>query len=164
MQAYRTVVDNKHIYSFGAEPNLYVFDLKTKKTTVMPARSQSDTVAIKGLTKKEMKDVDQKLQILANTSQYHQVIYDPYRKLYYRFFSPFLPEKDEEGLYNSFIDKRYILMVFDQNFNLIGEYPLPKRKFSHYFAFVGKKGLYLPHIAINYTFDYEQTFNIYSFN
>ncbi len=160
----RERVGNKHIYSFAAEPNIFSLDIVSGKIDVFAGRSQSDTSENKFISKKTALDADIKLQILATTSQYERILFDKYRNLYYRFFVPQLPEKDANGLYNSFGDKRRVLMVFDQDFNIIGEYLLPPKKFGDYGAFVGKKGLYLPHLAIPNTVNYEQKFSIYSFN
>jgi Domain of unknown function (DUF4221) len=161
---HREKVGNKHIYSFAAEPNIFSLDVVSGKIDIFAGRSQSDTSENMFISKKDAFDADIKLRILTTASQYKQILFDKYRNVYYRFFSPQRPEKDADGFYNLYQDKTYILMVFDQNFNIIGEYPLPKQKFAQYAAFVGKKGLYLPHLAVPYSLKYEHKFSIFTFN
>ena len=73
---------------------------------------------------------------------YFELFWDPYRKLYYRFFSKEQPEKDEKGFYSIFSKKPLVLMVFDENFNVIDELELSS---DHTFSFglVTSKGFWV---------------------
>ncbi|HOY38514.1 MAG TPA: DUF4221 family protein [Bacteroidales bacterium] len=53
--------------------------------------------------------------------KYRSVFYDPYRKMYFRFYEQFMPAKNNDGLFNIWSDKQIGFACFDQEFNYIGE-------------------------------------------
>ena len=52
----------------------------------------------------------------------HCLLYDEYKKIYYRFFSISQPEYNEEGLKNTINSKHTGVSLIDENFNYIGDY------------------------------------------
>ena len=61
-----------------------------------------------------------------------------------RFYRNSVPLKDEDGTFNSKMDKRHTLMLIDTSYNLIEEYYLPKYEFyDTYYAFVKGNKLYI---------------------
>jgi len=151
-----------HVYSFSAEGDIYVCDPITKTQKSYPARSQADSVSLVCLTEKQAtsKDSDIRGRHHSLSPWYISISYDPFRDVYYRIFSPALPEKDSSGYYNTLNEKRFVLMVLDSDFRLITEFELPKNILGFYPPTVGKKGLYFPHRQPNTD---EQKYSIYNF-
>lgn len=162
----RAINKNTHIYSFSAESDLYVYDVVNKTYIAKPARSQYDTVdfiCMNDLPKKKQTS-DGRLQHFILSPTYNGILYDPYRELYYRFFYPALPEKNDNGFYNDLESKDAVLMVFDKDFKLLTEWLLPKGQFLPFTASIGKKGLYILNaIPKPYSFDYAQKISIINF-
>jgi len=82
----------------------------------------------------------------ATTYGYFQMLYDPYRKVYYRQVRH--PVKDhQEGVnYRSTaeVSRPFSVMIFDENFNKIGEVDIPNGELYYFQAwFVGPEGLYI---------------------
>ena len=97
------------------------------------------------------------------TPFYSEVLYDRYRKLYYRFFWKDIPLKNKDGKYNSLEDKRKILMVFNSKNEIIGEYELSKY-YTDYVSFVGKSGLYIRYISPDPRDSDQAVFKIFTFD
>ncbi|MCB9034867.1 MAG: DUF4221 family protein [Chitinophagales bacterium] len=139
--------DNKNIYiSYPIDPNIYIVDLKTLEQKIVGGKSTyqlKDATPLDGKYR-DNKYGDKKIQHLVTAYDYSRVYVDPYRKLFYRFYTDAIPEKNEDGLFNSLKDKDVILMVFDENFTLINEFKFPKKDgiFTN-FGLVGKDGFYI---------------------
>ena len=61
------------------------------------------------------------------------LVYDKYRKVFYRYFSPAQKEKSKDGLKNDITTKLAGVTIFDKNFNYIGDY-LSENQFFPYTA------------------------------
>lgn len=55
------------------------------------------------------------------TFRYLSVVYNPYTHKYYRFYELFMPEKNDKGLYNIWLDKQFGFTCYDENFNYLGD-------------------------------------------
>lgn len=140
---YRTVAGENNIYSFPIDPNIYVFNRDQKKIFIYGGRSNSHTTDAQKLPLKNKDDSNIKFRHMASVPYYQEILSDPYRGLYYRFFAKYQPEKNEDGTFNSWGDKELVLMVFNNNFELIKEIDLGQHEHSNLLSFVGKKGLYI---------------------
>jgi hypothetical protein len=83
---------------------------------------------------------------------YLKIIYDPFRKLYYRFSQAGLnkfPNKDED--YYDFLVKNaeVYLTVLNEDFEVIFNQALPRGKYDPSRSFVFSKGLWIPHEISN---------------
>ncbi|MEB2785527.1 DUF4221 family protein [Algoriphagus persicinus] len=108
---------------------------------------------------------EQFIYIIENSS-YARVIYDKYRKLFYRV--TLIGRKLDTSIDESSMDNsrnQFSIVVFDENFQKIKEVLFPSKKYYHYAAFVGKNGLYLPKINKDYINISEDTvsYDIFSF-
>lgn len=118
----RAVNNNLHVYSFPADPFLYVKDLNTGELKQYPARSryQEEEIAsyIKDSSWTNDEESQKKLEHLSTAGGYHEVIYDPHRNLYYRTFNIPQPLEREDGKFTTYDDYKVVLMIFDENFKL----------------------------------------------
>jgi len=131
-------------YAFGGLPEIWEFDPKTDSTTYNTVRSKYQDQDILPLNFKRTPYTKDKLwQHYLLSAAYRRLVYDPYKRCYYRFFVHPLAEKNKEGLFNTYMDKKISLMVLDEQFNLIGETMLPDECFFIFFAIPARNGLYI---------------------
>lgn len=140
---FRTVKDSLSIFSFPIDPNIYIYNRREDSLRIIGGKSRYQLNAAIPLSRKLKKDSNKKLEHLASVPFYHQILYDPFRKLYYRFFSKELNIKNDDGTYNNWGDKEIVLMVFNENFDLLDEIDLGKHKYGIFHSFVSKEGLFI---------------------
>lgn len=74
---------------------------------------------------------------------YRQIIFDKYRKLFYRIVNHEQPLKDSLNNYNDNFTRNWSIMVFDESFNFISEQFFEGKKYSNFYTFITKEGLLL---------------------
>jgi hypothetical protein len=133
-----------YVYSFQSESDLIIFDSKSGKKEMKSARSafQSKPAMIFDTTL--MHDMNQVFSHLIVSPLYGKVQYDPYQKLYYRFFMQDLNVKDPNGLFNTVFDKPTFLQILNQDFKVIREIEL-ERYINPDYSFITPKGLHIKH-------------------
>lgn len=139
----RLIIDNSHIYTFQQDPNIYVYDKLKKGITVKGGKSKFQTEVIPYYSKTVKFSKDKEMAYLKTVPSYGKLLYDPYRILFYRFFTQGQSSKNKEGLYNTEFDKYESLMIFDTDFNLLNEIILERYKYFSTFSFVTKDGLFI---------------------
>lgn len=157
----RTVVEDYSIYSFPVDPNIYCYDRMKDTLLVYGGRSAFQKAAANPLDKKYKNDIEKQFQHLVLSPNYVKILYDKYRALYYRFFLQDIPLKNEEGLYNTWQDKKLVLMVFDNEMKLIEEVDLGINKYYFHKSFVSQKGLFVHRVDISN--DHQLAFDIFDF-
>lgn len=135
------IFKNKIYYCFSGESNIYSFDLDTKVLETFGARSSfTDNITkpirftnnLTILTRHRLENVS-----------FLNVLYDPYRNLFYRFHYGEQKYKVSAYKYNTFFDKKLYLMIFDSEFKLIKEIKLDDYTYNTNFYGVTREGLVL---------------------
>lgn len=126
----------------GLDHELFIYDLKTGKIRTVDARIEGFPNELKPLRKDKDERVskEEAKRYEWTTPSYYCILYDTYRKRYYRFATP--PLSDEEYLADEPLWP--IVAVFDEHFDKVGEYTFPKDlplKFN--VMFVGPEGIYV---------------------
>lgn len=83
---------------------------------------------------------------------YIKIIYDPFRKVYYRFSQSALNKTpDNDDYYYDFLirNRELYLTILDEEFNVIFNQTLPKGKYDPSRSFVFLKGLWIPYEISN---------------
>jgi len=142
---YGTYTDSLNIYTFPMTPNIYLYNRYTKDYQELGGKSEYQKQSPYALSRQQKDDDKAKIEHFNRATLYYKVHYDPFRKYYYRFFSPALPEKNEDGLFTKYSDRDHILMIFDEQFKLIDEIKL-EGKHQVFFTFCTPKGLYVSRI------------------
>jgi len=77
--------------------------------------------------------------------KYWHVMYDKYRDVYYRFAEMPCELAANEDPYDEFTPKgrEFSVIIFDKDFNIIGETKFPGNKYFYKMSFVGRDGLYI---------------------
>jgi len=143
IHVYQTTIDDVSYFSFPVDPNIYIYNRKTKKMKVKGGRSQFQLKDAPPVKNKYKNDSEFKFNHLTQIPSYNVIIPDSYRSLYYRFFYKGIALENEDGTFNSYGDKELVLMVFDKNFDLIKEIDIGKHKYTTGKSFVTKEGLFL---------------------
>ena len=141
------------IYASKKNHNLWVTDIEHKKVKTINAKSRY----FKSFSKsKRGIDVNKRLFNSVYYSIYGPIIYDKYRKLYYRFFYPGIDvnKRDKKLMIKSKYKSFFTIMILDQNFKIIDEIVMPKDVYDSNVFFVSKDGLNISTNHINNpTFD-----------
>ena len=74
---------------------------------------------------------------------YPRVLYDKYRNVYYRFAEMPYELKQNESPFDDPKGREFSVIVFDKDFNIIGETKFPGNKYFYKMSFVGRDGLYI---------------------
>lgn len=137
----RLITNNYHIYSFGQDPNIYLYNKIKKDIVVKGGRSKFQTEMIPYFSKTVKFSKDKEMAYLKTIASYGQILHDPFRNFYYRFFKQSQPVKNIDGLYNTEFDKHEILMIYDKDFKVLKEINLDRNKYFSAFSFVTNEGL-----------------------
>jgi hypothetical protein len=145
----------RFIYSFYMDENIYITDIETNEEQKIPVQSKYIN---KLITVKLTEDREMSYKAMLETSYYHNILYDKYRDVYYRFAIIGSEVQDHPGygffdIYaNGYV--KFSVIILDKNFNIIGETLFPEYTCNPTVAFVHKNGLYISdsHI-LNPSFD-----------
>ena len=131
------------IYSFSCEDELYKVNPSTASIEKIPAASQylSPITA----QKKRPDDFQQAVKASCEMSSYRNILYDKYRKVYYRFA---FPETElEENLNHMQIlhngKKEFSIIILDEDLNIVGETKFPPFTYVPHICFIREDGLYI---------------------
>ena len=85
----------------------------------------------------------QALVDMKEAPQYLHIMYDKYRDLYYRFAEHPCELGPNEAFMNDPKAREFSVIIFDKDFNIIGETKFPGNKYLYKMSFVGRDGLYI---------------------
>lgn len=135
------IVQGTLVYQFPAIDSLYVFDLKSQQQKAYYMRSRYKRTSPKPKRHATMQEV---LYVTQHSTAYLNLLYDRYRKCYYRFVS-----HEVDSPYKHFsqlqitLAKPLSIQTINQQYEVIGETLLPTNKYFLFGAFVTKEGLWL---------------------
>jgi len=131
------------IYSFECSDEIIKYDLLTGISASHHIRSRYETAPIKPVTID--KKIGRKESIWNHkkySAAYGNIIYDPYRNIFYRFYEHSMPVKGGNNLYNTTDDKRMSVIIFNENFEIMDEVLLPNGAW-YYYAICSPDGLFM---------------------
>ena len=131
------------IYSFSCEDELYKVNPSTAFVEKIPAASQylSPITA----NKRRPDNFQQAVKATCEMPSYRNILYDKYRKVYYRFA---FPETNlEENLnYMQILHhgkKEFSIIILDEDLNIVGETKFPPFTYVPHICFIREDGLYI---------------------
>lgn len=142
---YSTRKDDKLIISFLFSHEIQIFDTQTKAKEYTELKSKYEI----DLVSKNAERTPQGASELVETNYiYSQILYDPYRKLFYRTVLHPAPSYDgiPQRRTKAEDPRAFSIIIADENFNKLGEVDFPGSKYFYQCWFVGPKGL---HISTN---------------
>ncbi len=134
-------MDQKIIYNFQYESNVYSYDMDSEKVKNYGAKTEEFS-NLSGLVRTNEEGEVWVSHALENT-HFFPVIYDKYRNLHYRFNWGNIPSSQEDSHNSSFMDKPLSVTVLDAGFNWVMEIRLPDNTININTWFVSKEGLYM---------------------
>lgn len=163
MQAYSTLSSKGElIYSFPPSHDLYILNLNSEKTkTVFGGSNIARTITSIDWNLSSGRTPNQMIiEHYLHQDLYGAILYDPWRKIYYRFI--------EQGLMDAtpntpLTSKPIIVILMDEEFNYLGETVLGTGKnWNWRNSFVTKEGLNIEYIDTNDTDELYMNFRIYT--
>lgn len=132
-----SISEDKLVYNFQAESNIYIADLSGNNIEIYEGQSKFTTNKVALYNPNT--DNGEKHGI--ESPIFFRVLYDSYRKLYYRIHWGNITHIDGNGKTNAFTNKPLFLMIFDEKMNILDEIQLPEQTYSPYTWFVNSYGL-----------------------
>ncbi len=125
---YRAIRGDTTLYSFEADPNIYlVYD---STVTIIGGKSRADTTADRLLTRKQKQDSSEKLRQFVSVGTYSALQFNPFDDTYYRLYSQQMPDVRPDGLLNSIGDQRMSVQIFDTSLCLQSEIEIDPHRYS----------------------------------
>ena len=131
------------VYSFAFDDDLYITSLDGK---VMDSRNlKSMYVDHVSLPERVSSDLQLAVKNMCELPFYGNIIFDKYRKVYYRIVYPRMKYERDENFVDMWQSGRgmFSIMILDENLNLIGETLLPEDTYRSDLMFVLADGLYI---------------------
>lgn len=144
----RTITANE-IFAYTFAPSPYIHLMKENEVKKIPIISDYQNEVINFPTEAIM-DLGATGDFYIENNTYLSIVYDKYQEVFYVFFG--LPTKvidESTGKKKTMDDKPFSILIYDKDFNKIGEY-LPKE--NHYLYntyFVDEKGLWISDNHVN---------------
>lgn len=134
-----TFYDSSMVYNYAVSSSVYRYNFFTNKTF----EKSGDVISIPN---KAMEFKNAPTQAFINkyrfeTPVFYQLMYDPYRELYYRIHRSAKPYNPT--IRNVLENTTFYVSVFDRDMNFLKEMTLGKNMYSQFTAFVSPKGLCL---------------------
>lgn len=132
------------VYSFHFDENLYVAAPDHREVRKIPARSRY-------IKQVEIPDEQaaysfaRMLRRMCETPNYGNLLYDPYRKVYYRLAYPPTEIDPSENCTDiwQYGRKKFSILILDEDLQVIGETLFPENTYNSTLLFVREDGLYL---------------------
>jgi len=122
------LVKDRLLIQYPYRETVEVYSLRSNKVIAKyDMKSAWQDGEIKALSVKNMLDGKRKTRYMVESAHYGSLVYNPYKKQYYRIFYHPLGEKTANGEYTIDADKRCSIIVFDEHFRYLGEYVLPTK-------------------------------------
>lgn len=128
------------LIGFGTTPLLYKYNTKKRKVTdtIRPAYGSFPTKI------DPVKNNENRAIRLKRSSFYNSIEYDPYRKLFYRFFfTPVAETQKVNSKFDFWLSMPFTVQVLDEKFNLLTERKFKRHTYNLRDYFVTKEGLWI---------------------
>ena len=141
------------IYSFYKDESIYVTSIDHQAVRKLYGKSKFIN---KLKIENPLSDIKQDMRRVLEMAHYGDMIYDKYRDVYYRFVYPEVELDPNRDYYQKVLFGRslFSVIIFDKDFNIIGETLFPKDIYNSYVFFVHSDGLY---ISSDYQINFDQS-------
>lgn len=130
----------RFIYSFSVSENIWVASVDHLQVRTVQVKSKyiGSSTDVQELSEKGAR---QNLEL----ARYGDLIYDPYREVYYRFAYPEVSLDNHTDWRGKAVygRKKFSVITLDKHFRIIGETLFPEAIYNSYVFFVHKDGLYI---------------------
>ena len=134
----------KFVYSWGALDSLILVNSQWDIEEKVFSKSKFKS---KDFPETPNANLEQELEAVIGNGYYGRIMYDPFRNLYYRFYHIGRTYSSEtDNSIASIFKNDFSVLVYDQDFDFLGETKFEGKTYDFYQAFIGSKGLYLPRL------------------
>ena len=137
-------VNNKNeiIVSFAKDHKIYVYkNGNLKSTEEIKSRYISEFQPLTQRNSTSNITFDSINRYLVSQPEYANILYDPYRDLYYRIVGHKSDALNSNGFINNTYDRAFSVIAFDSDFRIISEIDFPAGEYYYMNIFVSKAGL-----------------------
>lgn len=140
-------INNRFIYSFTNDHNIYVYDSDNWSCNKINAKSRY--IDELGYEKKNG-TIEEHVKSEIKNPRYEAIRYDPFHDLYYRivYHGDEIYEFTNWSLLSK-NKKRYSILILDSSFKIVGEFLLPSAKYMVPNLFITPKGIYISNANYN---------------
>ncbi|MBC8146756.1 MAG: DUF4221 family protein [Bacteroidetes bacterium] len=135
----RTINTTSFIYSFGMDHNIYIYDINGLHDKIFLKSKYINSLFVTDIIK--CKDPLYKKRNTATSNYYKGIIYDKYKKLYYRIVVHEQNYENDNGTVNQFGDNPWSIMIIDENFEILNEIKFPPKALDFNKILITDKGL-----------------------
>jgi hypothetical protein len=158
----RTIgADAKIIYSFDNSTEIFIYEYKTntyiKKSLDSPGFSPNQPFEYSKIF-----DYNYISKYLTESDRFGNMIYDPFKKLYYRISAKGIKFENDNGTVNKFTDKPFNVLIYDIDFNLKNTINFPSLVYDYRNIFFSKEGIVL--ITANNDLNTKRKMYVFSFH
>ena len=146
------------IYSFYVDEDILVTSIDHAEVKRIRAKSRY----IDSPDEEQPLNAQKGPQLNLELARYGDLMYDPYREVYYRFAYPKTELDDKINWMGKAVygRKKFSVIILDKDFQIIGETLFPEAIYNPYASFVSKEGLY---ISRDYQMNYDQSEDFMTF-
>jgi hypothetical protein len=139
----RTHGNNRWVYSFSNLNKLFLFNMNKKSQS----RQCKSRYAPDKIPKYQTNpDIEKEVHNTVTNPSYYGILFDKYKKIYYRLFYPGIEvdKNTELSKYFSLIEspKLFSVIILNENLEVIGETLMPEDSYNPYMNFINKDGLH----------------------
>lgn len=116
--------DNKIIVSFAISQQILILNSKTMEYHYVEPNHKNFRAPIKNDLSNQLYSYDIFVRNAYRSFTYHNLIYNPYKQEYYRFYQTEMPDKKVDGTFTTAEDMKIGVFVMSKDFEPIGDYLL----------------------------------------
>ncbi len=135
------ISDSIYLVSWPILDSLIVVDKRNNQIKKVSAKSSF--FSSKQVSLNAAPNQAEQNEIVLGQFRYRQIIFDSYRKLYYRLVTHPLDETINKAFIPNIDEQKFSIIVLDENFNFIKEVVFPSKSYSPFNVYVGEKGIIL---------------------
>ena len=107
--------------AYGISPDINIYNFKTRKSNFVTLKHKHYS-EIRGISRDSARFKDNLINTIVHTFRYVSIIYDPYKKLFYRFYELSMnTERNEDGFIKTYKEKKLGVNIIDENINVIDD-------------------------------------------
>lgn len=137
-------------FIYSISPTISSYSLETFEQLEVPISSFEGKQSAEPQTRRDSWDQAYFQNWVLTSPNYLKLVFDPYRKVYYRISQEALAKVVPLGEdYYTFLlrNRQLYLTVLNDELEVLGDYPLEKGKYDPSMAFVFSQGLWIPYAA-----------------
>lgn len=127
------------VISFPVDHYIHVYNGNSEKEKNLVKSQFLDSFQSYNVNKSVFQDYDQ--QYNNSVGSYHSLLYDKWRKLYYRVVLPYNDFYNSDGTVNLKEDRPFTIMILDKDFKVLNEVKFPGKQFVFGNILAVKEGL-----------------------